>query len=746
MAENLGDALLTLRTDDAQFNSGVDKAHGRAKQLGTTLDQTRGQADRLGTEMTETGAKASKMGDGFQQGGSKVVASSNAQKAGMQQLSYQVGDIATMYSLGARPTQIFASQIGQVTQAVQLATGGTSKFAAFLGGPYGIAVTAATIVLAPMVAKLFEAEEAFDAAKLAGDKFGDAQGILGSVIDLTTGKINTQSAALMALARAQIIAGQVQAKRDQIEANKELASYKPAKLRFFGGIDPALRAGPLHERDPIGEIVAAHRNAEIGANVAINRLKPLIGDGGESDRALQAITAISNANVAAANLDAYNDAERALNGDQDALEGFLNRPDPRKPRSPRKPRTPKGPTAAELQSRFEGEEAQLEREALQAKLQLATTAEDRADIQAELLTLERNQRLAEIEASELNDKQKNALKKRVEELLGSDSDVGPDGTITVNPNASLQGRLDAQAYAAEIERENAALAQARFEAETEALQVQLGLADTEAQRKEIALKLLEADERYLENKLQAVLDSTTAAEAEKERAQIALDALRATAPGRREEVSRANETTVERYLRDLNKTPAQIDEAIDKITIGGLEELNDGLVDAIRGVRSLGDVFSSVADQIIADLLRIAIQQAIIAPIADFLFGASGEGGARTGGFLKDLFAGLFADGGTIPSGQFGIVGEEGPELAFAGSGGLGILSNADSRRALSDAGAGSAGDNFTFNMPVDATGADAAAIARLNSRLDRMERDLPGTIVGTVRDAQERRFFGAGA
>ena len=55
-------------------------------------------------------------------------------------------------------------------------------------------------------------------------------------------------------------------------------------------------------------------------------------------------------------------------------------------------------------------------------------------------------------------------------------------------------------------------------------------------------------------------------------------------------------------------------------------------------------------------------------------------------------------------------------------------------------------GDQFTFNMPVDATGADSAAIARLNSRLDRMERDLPTTIVGTVRDAQERRFLAGGA
>lgn len=83
-----------------------------------------------------------------------------AQRIGMQQLGFQLGDIATMYSLGAKPAQIFASQIGQVTQAVQLMAGGTSKFAAFLGGPWGIALSVAAIILSPFVAKLFEGNDA----------------------------------------------------------------------------------------------------------------------------------------------------------------------------------------------------------------------------------------------------------------------------------------------------------------------------------------------------------------------------------------------------------------------------------------------------------------------------------------------------------------------------------------------------------------------------------------------------------
>jgi len=87
-----------------------------------------------------------------------------AQRIGMQQLGFQLGDVATMYSLGAKPAQIFGSQIGQISQALMLMGGGSNswlgKVAGFLAGPWGIAFTVATIILGPFVAKLFEGNDA----------------------------------------------------------------------------------------------------------------------------------------------------------------------------------------------------------------------------------------------------------------------------------------------------------------------------------------------------------------------------------------------------------------------------------------------------------------------------------------------------------------------------------------------------------------------------------------------------------
>src|SRR3546814_19381520 len=83
----------------------------------------------------------------------------------MQQLTTRIGEVTTMYSLGARPMQIFASQIGQITQGTQIASAGTGKFAALMGGPWTIAMNMAAIVLLPLRSNLLDSGEAREKAK-----------------------------------------------------------------------------------------------------------------------------------------------------------------------------------------------------------------------------------------------------------------------------------------------------------------------------------------------------------------------------------------------------------------------------------------------------------------------------------------------------------------------------------------------------------------------------------------------------
>ena len=145
-------------------------------------------------------ARVQKMGADM---ANNVTTATGAQRMGMQQLGYQLGDVATMYSLGARPAQIFGSQIGQITQAVQLMAGGTSKFAAFLGGPWGIALSVGAILAAPFIGKLLEGNSALDDAvdKLRKDAketaiTGQAKAVFARSMEGLTAAINDNRKAL----------------------------------------------------------------------------------------------------------------------------------------------------------------------------------------------------------------------------------------------------------------------------------------------------------------------------------------------------------------------------------------------------------------------------------------------------------------------------------------------------------------------------------------------------------------------
>ena len=80
-----------------------------------------------------------------------------------------------------------------------------------------------------------------------------------------------------------------------------------------------------------------------------------------------------------------------------------------------------------------------------------------------------------------------------------------------------------------------------------------------------------------------------------------------------------------------------------------------GMEDAIVNFAKTGKFeFKDLVNTILEELLRSQIQRLIAQT-----FGGLGGGGG--GG--SNLFAGFFANGGAIPSGQFGVVGENGPEL-----------------------------------------------------------------------------------
>lgn len=601
MAQKVGSLIIGLGLESGSFTSGLERSRRSARTTAQGMKRDFGE----------------------------ISAAAGRTNSGMQQLSFQLNDVATQWASGTKPMQIFAQQSGQVVQAIALMSNGATKFGAFMSGPWGAALTAGIVVLSALIPKLFETTEALDKVKFASNAVGDAQGILGSVMDLTTGKINTQNQALIALARAQLIVARIQSQMRQAEAKSQITAAGGAQLGTMMGFSNG-------QKNPaIEQIRSDFLNGVNTADEAIRRVnayqakfKGKMAELSQTEYATL-ISAFANFGVEAANQDIYKQAEGALNGA--GLPASLRKSAGGRDKSAR---SKSGTSQAEIDRRFADETAGIMRQYNDARASMALSASEQAEFELRNVELARIRTEAQIKADkDYSVAQKQELMARLDEL-------------TEEQRRKIEFDLKRR-----TEEETGRLVQQEFEAQRERLRGQILLAETDADRQRLSLELFDLETKELREAQERIIASETRTEAEKALAQIALNQINANAPIQRENVKRQTETPVQQYMRELSKTPDQINEAIDRIRIDGLNALNDGLVDAIMGAKSLGEVFSNVAKQILADLLRIAIQQTIIKPLANALFGAGG------------LSLPGFANGTNFAPGGMALVGERGPEL-----------------------------------------------------------------------------------
>ena len=90
-----------------------------------------------------------------------------------------------------------------------------------------------------------------------------------------------------------------------------------------------------------------------------------------------------------------------------------------------------------------------------------------------------------------------------------------------------------------------------------------------------------------------------------------------------------------------------------QIAADAISNIGNNMVDAALDGKNFGKAMGAMFKQLVRDILKAIVQQLILKA----LIGGDGEGG------LFGKFAGGKAHGGTIPAGQFGLVGEQGPEL-----------------------------------------------------------------------------------
>jgi hypothetical protein len=321
---------------------------------------------------------------------------------------------------------------------------------------------------------------------------------------------------------------------------------------------------------------------------------------------------------------------------------------------------------AEYLERFNREMASLADEQLRLTIEQTTSLDERAQLEAKRIKTELDAYKIEIESrrksGELTTLQAEKLVLAREEKAAAEQAIMWDrinGEKQDNLNRLLQLDIDAR---------------------EDALRIELDSARTQDERRQLGLRLLELDyerEKAALEHIKAMLALNQATQEEVDAAERRLANFESQRKGREAAVRRDTMGPLERYIDSFPKDAKELNEAYESVATQGLQSLNDGLAEAILQSKSLGDVFNNLANQIITDLARIAIQQTIVKPLAKMLFG-DGEGGSGGGGLLSSIGK-LFGLG----SGSSGSVltlskTDNLPKLATGGSFMAGGLSGTD--------------------------------------------------------------------
>lgn len=313
---------------------------------------------------------------------------------------------------------------------------------------------------------------------------------------------------------------------------------------------------------------------------------------------------------------------------------------------------PKGPKPPQDRSTEALDAAQTQE--LQARLALLQEVYDQTDLfsnqndkAAEILQLQKDE--IDVETKKKNQtvtdaKNIDAPTKKL--IIDLNTKAGEEAKQLADKKAQtdlVRRELEATQYIADLAQRTASM-------QADVFDIQAGLAKTAADRLVFELASLKI-RQDLERK--EIADRYDALRKQHPNTDYSADQAKEMGPLLERQAAQVN-ATVKANLSPLDKwrdeslaTAAQIKEAYQNVAVSGLDSLTNGITDAITGAKSLGQAFHDVANQIIADLIRIAVRKYITSAIANVLFPGSGSifsaaasGGSSSSSAISDAFSG----------------------------------------------------------------------------------------------------------
>jgi TP901 family phage tail tape measure protein len=561
--------------------------------------------------------------------GPLILVVSTLAKIALPLLLLRLGPLATGFAVLINPVGVLIRMLGQLALQAGVATVIGRLGTAMLGfaGPIGLAITALAI-LVPMIYRSGEASTA-SAKALAAANEQQAQGAdIALRLATATGKAKDEALAAARAFRTQAAAAFYAAKGTFTKARADLAAAKSRDaIQRQAGAGWKVGTPPGTDRPNAG---ATGRQDELASlNAASAALETAMKTLGEIDSAIAGAAGAGSSPKVDMNFDAA--------------------------KIDRKTREPKGRDVARDQSQFQDELGRARVDLLRAQADLLDSAEARYKADMAALEEERASYARQLQLDEgLTDA------KRAQLLAAKDLVL-----------YQQQGAAERARFVALAQRDYD-LAQAENELAQDRVRDQIALADSVKERRDGELRLLELQRAQEEADLELILATRATSSAEWQVAADRKKQLDKIYAARSTAIERANEGPGDTFMRSLDKSADRINEDIEEIGVSALKELNTELADAILGTGSLADAFANMGKRIIASLVEIAVQQSIIKPLANSLFGSE-QGGEGGGGFLGRLL-GRGTSGANIVAGDQQPFEMVKPTFGGAGGGLFGVL------------------------------------------------------------------------
>jgi hypothetical protein len=281
-------------------------------------------------------------------------------------------------------------------------------------------------------------------------------------------------------------------------------------------------------------------------------------------------------------------------------------------------RTPRAPKDTSLRDafQFDQELMRADMDILRAKQALATDFVERTALSIQMLDLEKKAFEAELQYRVASGDIKEAQAEQLRLQYDKKDALERDAVLAED-----------RAQAAEA---SARLDQVTLELDRNKVESEARLAETAKEQRDVQLRLLDLAYRQERARLEAVIADEQASYAAKEEARRRLSAMSETYGNDRAAVIQGTRGPWEEFANAATDAK-KLEEAFQSVAVNGVGALTDGLLDAIEGTKSLGEVFQQVAQEIIRELLRIMIQKMIVQAIGSSI-GIPGVPGMAGGG------------------------------------------------------------------------------------------------------------------